>query len=289
MTKMLYSGEEVPNGAVREWQEGNDRIDDIDMSIQSWKVLEVDRNNNKVTLVAEEPTESRVRLVGAQGYNNGVKLLNDACRSLYGGNIMGVEARSINMTDIEKLMDEVPEYLEKHSDNIGYESDRSEDGSYTANKVYPTIYEEEALREIDEEYSATGLNRDEAISQFVNRANSSKTANQSIHPTNTHYTLENSDLTTKLGEYSSLIISKGENTNYWIASRCIGLGEQRCRYYMRVLFHGTLNEPAGLMTSGSATVNTFSIAECIFPVLTLSAGTITSTEIPNTYEFIPFN
>ena len=51
-------------------------------NITEWKVLSIE--NGKVELVPTNPTEGTVYLGQAQGYNNGVKLLNDACSSLYG-------------------------------------------------------------------------------------------------------------------------------------------------------------------------------------------------------------
>lgn len=289
MTKMLYSGIEVPNEAVPAWQEGSTRIDDINMSINSWKVLKVDKDGKKVTLVPEEPTQSIVRLLGVQGYNNGVKLLNDVCNALYGGTQVGIEARSINMADIESLIDEVPEYKTKHTDNVGYESYRSEDGAYITYKVYPMIYEEEELREIDGVYSETGLGTNEAKSTFISRENSSKTANTSIHPTNTYYVLDNVSLNEKLGAYANLIMPDGADTKYWIASRSIKLVNAGCRYYMRAMYNGALNEPASIMTSSSAEMNTFSIGCPLFPIVTISSGIISSTETQNSFEFTPFN
>lgn len=45
-------------------------------NLTEWKVLSIE--NGKVELVPSNPTEGMVYLGGAQGYNNGVKLLNDA-------------------------------------------------------------------------------------------------------------------------------------------------------------------------------------------------------------------
>ena len=55
-----------------------------DFNISSWKVLSIDEETGTVELVPSAPTTGIVYLGKAQGYNNGVKLLNDACSSLYG-------------------------------------------------------------------------------------------------------------------------------------------------------------------------------------------------------------
>ncbi|MBQ5475243.1 MAG: Ig-like domain-containing protein, partial [Lachnospiraceae bacterium] len=55
--------------------------------ITSWRVLSIDKETEEVELISTAPTSGKVTLGGAQGYNNGVKLLNDACNALYEGKI----------------------------------------------------------------------------------------------------------------------------------------------------------------------------------------------------------
>ena len=50
--------------------------------ITTWRVLSIE--DTKAVLIADKTTNGMVRLYGAQGYNNGVKLLYDACNNLYG-------------------------------------------------------------------------------------------------------------------------------------------------------------------------------------------------------------
>ena len=61
-----------------------------DFNISSWKVLSIDNETGTVELVPSAPTTGTVYLGEAQGYNNGVKLLNDACSSLYGNSEKGI-------------------------------------------------------------------------------------------------------------------------------------------------------------------------------------------------------
>ncbi len=104
-----------PSGTY-DWQakycstEKTEETDDVTLNSASgeafnlteWKVLSIE--NGKVELVPTQPTEGTVYLGQAQGYNNGVKLLNDACSSLYGNASKGITARSLNIEDIEKYM-----------------------------------------------------------------------------------------------------------------------------------------------------------------------------------------
>ena len=56
LTKELYSGTEVPNGASTTWEYEEGHIDNMDMTIENWNVLKVDRENKKVILVPETST-----------------------------------------------------------------------------------------------------------------------------------------------------------------------------------------------------------------------------------------
>ena len=63
-----------------------------------WRILKI--SDEGVTLVAEKPTIEKVKLTGAYGYINGIKLLNDIS-DIYGHGIGAKRARSIKLDDIE--------------------------------------------------------------------------------------------------------------------------------------------------------------------------------------------
>ena len=69
-----------------------------EFKIIEWKVLEI--KNETVTLLPIAPTDGRIILSEAPGYNNAVKLLNDACNNLYANPSKGISARSIKIDDI---------------------------------------------------------------------------------------------------------------------------------------------------------------------------------------------
>ena len=131
-----------------------------DFNIPSWKVLSLDKETGKVELVPSSLATGKVYLGEAQGYNNGVKLLNDACSNLYGNSKKGITARSINIKDIEDYMTETA-VAEAHSyvntsSNTTYGNQVS--SAYTSNKIYPVIYAQEKLSTINgEKAKTTGL------------------------------------------------------------------------------------------------------------------------------------
>ena len=123
-----------------------------DFNISSWKVLSIDESAGTVELVPSAPTTGTVYLGQAQGYNNGVKLLNDACSNLYGNSEKEITARSINIEDIEKYMTEEA-LTEAHnytssSSNTKYGEQISSAYS-TSNSEYPAIYAQEKLAVIN--------------------------------------------------------------------------------------------------------------------------------------------
>ena len=71
-----------------------------DMNV-AWRILFVDENT--LTLISEEPVHSGFKLQEADGYNNGVLLLNNACEELYSNVNLGAKGRSLDIDDIEKV------------------------------------------------------------------------------------------------------------------------------------------------------------------------------------------
>ena len=68
----------------------------------TWKIMEVDENGNITKLLGIG--SKTVYFEGSTGYNNGVYLLNDICRTRYGNASLGATARSLNIEDIESRM-----------------------------------------------------------------------------------------------------------------------------------------------------------------------------------------
>ena len=68
----------------------------------TWKVLYVDKENNTVDIISTNPTSSTVYFGNILGYNNGPYLMNEICKAQYSNKSLGVNARSINLLDMEK-------------------------------------------------------------------------------------------------------------------------------------------------------------------------------------------
>ena len=214
-----------------------------DFNISSWKVLSIDKNTGSVELVPSSATTGTVRLQGAQGYNNGVKLLNDACSSLYGDTTSGITARSINLEDIEKYMTDIA-ITEAHNytntdSNIKYGNQVS--SPYATNKNYPAIYAQERLAVIDgEENDDTGLDlsKQDTFVERIEGTDGHISTATSIQPYQTYWTQDATFMSTAFKDYKeganyyNLIMPRGTSTTYWIASRYIDVRTDFCSFYV---------------------------------------------------------
>lgn len=269
---------------------------EADFKISEWKVLSIDETTGKVELVPSSPTTGTVYLGQAQGYNNGVKLLNDACSSLYGNSTKGITARSINIEDIEKYMTQ--EALIGTNGAHNYESTNGNtkygdqvSSSYTSNKNYPVIYAKEKKAVINgvTPEGAT-LDLSSTLDRFIERSEGTSTTASigaiktatSIQPYQTYWDKSATFMKTAFEEYTKkddtkvkyydLIMPKRTYTTYWVASRCVTSGSGDCNFcvsgvdlggvYAYVLYCSNNN------TSGSSLA--------LFPVISLSPKLIKS-------------
>ena len=244
--------------------------------ISKWKVLDI--KSGKVTLVPEAPTSGTVYLGQAQGYNNGVKLLNDACRNLYGNTSKGIEARSINIEDIENYMTDDAKNgtngaYKYNNGNATYNTQTST--PYTTYKKYPTIYAKENLSVINGTTNNNGLGMSEQTS-LVGRTDESATdgkleASKSIQPYQTYWYKDSSFMQTAFKtanngkNYYDLLMPNG--IRYWLASRCVNASSSRCGFGVRSVHSGGVDtcymyDPSGYTDSNSRE---------LFPVVTLSS------------------
>ena len=200
--------------------------------ISKWKVLDI--KNGKVTLVPETATSGTVYLGQAQGYNNGVKLLNDACSNLYGNASKGIEARSINIEDIENYMTDGAKNgtngaYKYNNGNATYNTQTST--PYKTYKKYPTIYAKENLSVINGTTNNNGLGMSEQTS-LIRRTDESATdgkleASKSIQPYQTYWYKDSSFMQTAFKtanngkNYYDLLMPDGSRSDYWLASRCV--------------------------------------------------------------------
>ena len=112
----------------------------------TWKIMEVDENGNITKLLGIGSKDVYFR--GSTGYNNGVYLLNDICKSRYGNASLGATARSLNIEDIESRMNAkgIAARNAYKSGTTQYGTTKTFTGS---NTQYPAIYAQEKYSGVD--------------------------------------------------------------------------------------------------------------------------------------------
>ena len=257
-----------------------------DFNISSWKVLSIDETTGIVELVPNAPTTGTVYLGQAQGYNNAVKLLNDACSSLYGNSEKGITARSINIEDIEKYMTDTA-LTEAHNytnTESGTKYGTQISSAYsTSSSKYPVIYAQEKLAVINGTPNGdTGLDlsKQDTFVERTEGTNGAITTATSIQPYQTFWTKDATFMSTAFEDYTkqdsstanyyNLIMPSGTGTTYWVASRCVNTYSSYCTFYVRVVNSGSVG--ANLMCGSYD--HTTSGSRALFPVITLNSSLI---------------
>ena len=226
-------------------------IEEIENTTSLWKVIDVNKQNNQIKIIPTTLNSNTVTLKGANGFNNGVKILNDICNTLFSNIKYNTAARNINIEDLEKIISNTKEL---RSSSYGTEK------KYTS-LMYPNV-----------------LNDEKDISIQKNFFNGTKTS-ENISIIQTYYTgnMEYKD------NYKTII----PNGEYWISSRAINNTESYAEYYLRTLIVSNTSNIAGTKlfdSKGQTGTNTFNI----LPVVTLSDITFLegngTQELP--YKFI---
>ena len=127
---------------------GNQTIDST-YDPTTWKIMEVDENGNITKLFGvPSSSQSSVTFQGSTGYNNGVYLLNDICKSRYGNASLGATARSLTIEDIESKMNGagIAARNAYKSGTVQYGTTRKYTGS---DAYYPAIYAQEKYSGVD--------------------------------------------------------------------------------------------------------------------------------------------
>lgn len=202
--------------------------------ITTWRVLSIE--DTKAVLIADKTTNGMVRLYGAQGYNNGVKLLNDACNNLYGNNEKGIEGRCINIQDIEKYMSS-EKLVEAHSykEYVKYGCQVLE--PYKSNVKYPTIYAKEKLSVINGVKKESGISKSEQLDFIENDDSEPATT---IQPFQEFWSKNNDFMKSAFEngstEYYNLLI-KPSNI-YWLSTRSVNMAENIYSFDMMRIHYG---------------------------------------------------
>lgn len=199
-----------------------------------WRILNINEDEDTIELISNKPTSTAVYFKGARGYNNGVALLNDYCKTMYSNKSKGAVARSLNIEDIQDKM-KVNEATGKKT----YESCSGGTGTvyktgtytYSGNKWYPLQWKNDnGVEGESEPKNPTETDIKEYATEDVAKAQES-TGNLTVTQTSWH--LDSSDMSSNFESadtrdtakansmYYELLVNNG-SSYYWLASRSVG-------------------------------------------------------------------
>ena len=201
----------------------------------TWKIMEVDESGNVTKLLGIGSKD--VYFYGSKGYNNGVYLLNDICKSRYGNASLGATARSLNIEDIESRMNSkgIAARNAYKSGTTQYGTTKTYTGSHAQ---YPALYAQEKYSGVDVSDVADGT---QVITGSVNATaqakmnpngktqsedvytavttDTTRRASTTLTCTQTYYECTQSSSYYDDTNFYNMIFGTG--TWFWLASRCV--------------------------------------------------------------------
>ena len=247
-------------------QTGTDTLHNTsDCKITEWNVFEIGEDGN-VKLIPVKSTTGGIYLMGANGYNNGVKIINEACSILFSNSEKNITARSICYEDIKRVM---------HG---------NEDKNYhqyfdsAVTRKYPKRYAEEYKSIIKGVERSNGLNISDSGTGILT-GYSSASIKPYEYPSEIWF--KNVD-----EKYKDLLSNRG---NYWVASRCAEYNSENATNF-GIMKKGTINSDkvydaivrGGLFDS----YDTWSFKKwgALFPVVELNASQLQENEEETGWE-----
>jgi len=196
----------------------------------SWRILDIAPDGTHIKLISAAPTTLPLTLQGANGYNNGVRLINEIC-AIYGGSIG--TAQGIKIEDIEKYMTyDYHKYTNSRVDTGFYEGT----AIYTSfgYRFYPNIFAEEKTGWVD---GAQGTELDLSEQNAFVTGNT-QAGGTGIKVTQTYFGRMTSSTDWSDSIYQTLLINNGSNLTYWISSRCVDATTSYATFYVRCVSSG---------------------------------------------------
>ena len=215
-----------------------------------WRLLDV--QNGQVRLISEVPTTSKITLSGYNGYNNAVKLLDDACSTLYNNSKLASRVQNLKIEDITKYMTTQPtEGTTPYS---------------PTNIKYPKILESEENQTVVNSTTSNklGVSKQDA---FVTGNDTSATS--TLKRTYWSQSMNSTDSFTDSKYYELFIENNGSKyPTYWMSSRCVDADSDGASFNVRRVNSGNVNA----YTLYSSNGREYSLVYAFRPVITLNSN-----------------
>ena len=203
-----------------------------------WRVLDVDETTGAVRLISAEPTSSTVNLGGYNGYNNAVKLLDDACSTLYNSKL-ATKVQNLKIEDIQDKMKE-KDYSKLYSE---YGKPPKQPGT----KKYPSILAQEKNQKVNGKEGTLDLSKQD---NYINQTDVLEANSLEIKTTAWAKIKLNEDNDEELEEWTENDFEGDDgqiysdmfckNYTYWMSSRCVDAGSLNAAFNVRCVYSGNV-------------------------------------------------
>ena len=245
----------------------------------TWKVLNVDKENDTVDIISTNPTSSTVYFKNILGYNNGPYLMNEICKAQYSNKTLGVNARSINLLDMEKHLTS-PGITARNA--YQYDSSTAKYGTtktYPSNTKYPSLYANQKgagpnVSSITPSDITKGNDPYEESKPIVPKGTTEPTNDSTygtgrpLTVTQTYYNISIND--TNYGTASTVLAN---GTPFWVAARFVGTDSDYAYFGLR--YAGTSTYGCVMFDSYGNTNGTYS---ALRPVVSLPSSLLTGEQ-----------
>lgn len=265
--KKLISNLETYSGNTDEYY---NTAEDIKKENLKWRVLDV--KDGQVRLISATPTNAYIQLEDYDGYNNGVKLIDDTCSTLYNNAKLASKVQNLKIEDIEEKM--------KEKDYSKFNECYGKTFTYTTqNRYYPNIL----LREKDQEITkgektikGTELGQSEQKEYIKQEGENEEADTLKVKCTYWDKRMEKEDFDNS--KYYELFINNGEKDYdyYWLSSRCVDAGSGDAAF-------GAYNVGSGNVLSGGlygSDYTAYSVCNACRLVITLNSNVQIDTANP---------
>ena len=187
-----------------------------------WRVLDV--RDGQVRLISEVPiptdaeeNDAYLYFESYDGYNNGVKLIDDTCSTLYNNKTLASKVQNLKIEDIQEKMKEkdYSKFNERYGKTFTYE---------TENRYYPSILLKEKEQEItigEKTIKGNELGQSEQ-NEYIKQEESNEEAD-TLKVKSTYWSKKMEEGDFDNSKYYELFIKKGTDNYeyYWLSSRCV--------------------------------------------------------------------
>ena len=236
---------------------GSDQI--INKENLNWRVLDK-TEDGKVRLISAIPTSATLSLSGANGYNNGVLLLDELCNTLYKGN--NATAKSLKIEDIQNKMNLS---VWNYNDYSGYGSTKN-----PSSKSYPLIFAQEKDQTVNGQTGSLELSEQTSIV--------TGTANAGSWSVKFKYWTSNMSAANYVENIYYELYHSSSSATYWLSSRFVSAFTSNANFGIRYVGNTgvTIGGSSSLYSSvGSPMMRTFNIR----PVVYLESSVKIDTEV----------